>query len=165
MLEHTFDTPQPPELEVSVPAGAIEIRTTEGGQTHLVVDGDERLLEEVEVRQDGDRIAVAYRGRAKLAFSLASFSRVLGGDGLHVRATVPHAARVVVKTASADTEIAGRLASLDLASVSGARRVRGEPAGEAAVKPGSAAAPPGRVGGALPLQPVPGALRAGSLAG
>jgi hypothetical protein len=165
MLERTFDTPQPPELEVSIPAGKIEIRTAEGDETHLAVDGDERLLEEVEIRQDGERVVVAYRGRAKHGFSLAPLARMFGGDGLHVRATVPHAARVVVKTASADTEIAGRLASLELGSVSGDVRVHGEIAGDATVKTVSGDARLERVGGDLSLQTVSGDLRAGSLAG
>src|SRR4051794_8661361 len=103
MLEQTYTTPLPLDLEVSIPSGDIEIETVEGEESHVTVDGDERLLAEVEIRQDGNRIAVAQRGKGKFGFS---FGR---SDGLRVRATIPHGANVHVKTASADTEVSGRL--------------------------------------------------------
>ena len=103
MLEQTFNTPLPLELEVVIPSGDIEIETAEGEESHITVDGDERLLAEVEIRQDGNRLVVAYRGKGKFGFSLSPFSLVFGSE-LRVRATVPHSAAVKVKTASADTD-------------------------------------------------------------
>ena len=90
MLERTFHTPLPLELEVGIPSGGIEVETTEGEESNITVDGDERLLEEVEIRQDGNRLVVAYRGKAKFGFSLSPFSLVFGGE-LRVRAAVPTA--------------------------------------------------------------------------
>ncbi len=49
MLEQTFNTPLPLELEVGIPSGDIEIETVDGEESHIAVDGDERLLAEVEV--------------------------------------------------------------------------------------------------------------------
>src|SRR3954452_22509537 len=100
MLERTFHTPLPLDLEVGIPSGDIEIETAEGEESLVTVDGDERLLEEVEIHQDGNRVIVSYRGKGKFGFSLAPFSLVFGSSDLRVRATIPHGAGVKVKTAS-----------------------------------------------------------------
>ena len=133
MLERTFHTPLPLELEVGIPSGDIEVETTEGEESNITVDGDDRLLEEVEIRQDGNRLVVAYRGKGKLGFSLSPFSLVFGSE-LRVRATVPHSAGLKVKTASADTHLDGRFGALGVNSVSGDVRLRGEVAGGANLK-------------------------------
>src|SRR5205809_738308 len=87
MLQETFHTPLPLELEVGIPSGDIEVETTEGEESNITVDGDARLLEEVEIRQDGNRLIVGYRGKGKLGFSLSALTLVFG-SGLRVRATV-----------------------------------------------------------------------------
>ena len=61
----------PLDLEVDIPSGDIEIETVDGEESRVTVDGDERLLAEVEIRQDGNRVVVAYRGKAKFGFSLS----------------------------------------------------------------------------------------------
>src|SRR6476620_7404813 len=98
MLEQTFTTSLPLDLEVAIPSGDIEIETVEGEESHVIVDGDERLLADVEIRQETGRVVVAYRGKGKSGFGFGLFS---GGDDLRVRATVPHGAGVRVKAASA----------------------------------------------------------------
>src|SRR5215471_4461053 len=118
MLERTFHTPLPLELEVGIPSGDIEVETTEGEESNITVDGDERLLEEVEIRQDGNRLVVAYRGKGKFGFSLSPLSLVFGSE-LRVRARVPHGGGVKVKTASADADLDGRLGPVSVNSVSG----------------------------------------------
>lgn len=40
MLEHTFRTPLPVTLEVSIPSGDIEIEADTADETVLTVDGD-----------------------------------------------------------------------------------------------------------------------------
>ena len=57
MLKETFHTPLPVELEVGIPSGDIEVETTEGEESNITVDGDDRLLEEVEAGLDGERPA------------------------------------------------------------------------------------------------------------
>ncbi len=164
MLEQTFHTPHPLELEVAIPSGGIEIETTDGEESTVTVDGDERLLAEVEIRQDGNRVVVGYRGKGKFGFSLSPFS--LGwGESLGVRATVPHGARVKVKTASADTDIAGRLDALEVNSVSGDVRVRGEISGGVAAKTVSGDVQLDGVGGDLTAQCVSGDVRVGPVGG
>ena len=164
MLEHTFHTPLPLELEVGIPSGDIEVETTEGEESNITVDGDERLLEEVEIRHDGDRLVVAYRGKGKFGFSLSPLSLVFGSE-LRVRATVPHSAGVKIKTASADAKLDGRFGPLGVNSVSGDVRLRGEVDGPTNLKTVSGDADLDRVEGDLSAHTVSGDLRIGPVTG
>ena len=164
MLERTFHTPLPLELEVGIPSGDIEVETTEGEESNITVDGDERLLEEVEIRHDGDRLVVAYRGKGKFGFSLSSLSVVFGSE-LRVRAAIPHGAGVKVKTASADTELDGHFGPLGINSVSGDVSLRGESVGNASIKTVSGDADLDRVDGDISAHTVSGDVRIGPVAG
>ena len=164
MLERTFHTPLPLELEVGIPSGDIEVETTEGEESNITVEGDERLLEEVEIRHDGDRLLVAYRGKGKFGFSLSPLSLVFGSE-LRVRASLPHGAGVKVKTASADTDLQGHFGPLGINSVSGDVRARGEIVGGASLKTVSGDADLDRVEGDLSAHTVSGDLRIGPIAG
>jgi hypothetical protein len=164
MLEQSFHTPLPLELEVGIPSGDIEVETTEGEESNITVDGDDRLLEEVEIRHDGNRLVVAYRGKGKLGFSLSPLSLVFGSE-LRVRASVPHGAEVKVKTASADTRLDGHFGQVGVNSVSGDLRVRGEIAGNANVKTVSGDADLDSVDGDLSAHTVSGDLRIGPVTG
>jgi DUF4097 and DUF4098 domain-containing protein YvlB len=164
MLQESFHTPLPLELEVGIPSGDIEVETTEGEESNITVDGDERLLEEVEIRHDGDRIVVAYRGKGKFGFALSPFTLVFGSE-LRVQARVPHGAGVKVKTASADTRLDGHFGPLGINSVSGDVRLRGEAADAASLKTVSGDADLDRIEGDLTAQTVSGDLRIGPVAG
>jgi DUF4097 and DUF4098 domain-containing protein YvlB len=164
MLERTFHTPLPLELEVGIPSGDIEVETTEGEESNITVDGDERLLEEVEIRHDGNRLVVAYRGKGKFGFSLSPFTLVFGSE-LRVRATIPHGGGVKVKTASADTQLGGHFGPLGINSVSGDVRLRGEVGGAANLKTVSGDADLDRVKGDLSAHTVSGDLRIGPITG
>src|SRR5438477_5911391 len=165
MLEHTFHTPLPATLEVSILSGDIEVETGGGEETTLTIDGDERLLEDVEVRHDGGRVVVKLRGRKRVGFELSLGSLIFGNEGLRVQARVPHGAGVKVKTASADTQVAGHLRALDVDSASGDVRVRGEIAEAATVKTISGDVELERVDGDLSVQCVAGDIRARAVAG
>ncbi len=165
MPEHSFHTPLPLTLEVSIPAGDIDVDTVDGEQSTVVVSGDERLLENLEVRHDGSRLVVELRGKSKFGFVVTFGSQVFGNAGLRVQARVPHGSGVKIKTASADMEIDGRLAELDVNSVSGDLRVRGEIAGDAKVKTVSGDTELERVGRDLSLQSVSGDARSGPVGG
>lgn len=164
MLEHTFHTPLPLTLEVAIPAGDIEIRTVDGDETHLTVGGDEQLLEDVEIRQDGSRVVVTMQGRKKIGFGFNIGSLVWGNDGLRVQATVPHGADVKVKTASADTQVEGHAGRLAVNSASGDVRVRGT-ADDVNVKTVSGDVDVERVGGDLSVQSVSGDVHSGAVEG
>jgi len=163
MLERTFHTPLPLELEVGIPSGGIEVETAEGEESNITVDGDERLLEEVEIRHDGDRLVVAYRGKGKFGFSLSPLSIVFGGE-LRVRARVPHGAGLKVKTASADTRLDGSFGQLGINSVSGDVRLSGE-AAAGTLKTVSGDAHLDRVRGDVTAQTVSGDVRIGPVGG
>jgi hypothetical protein len=165
MIEQNFHTPLPLTLEVSIPSGDIEVETVDGEETSLTVDGDERMLEHVEVRHDGNRVTVTLRDKNKVGFSFSLGSLVFGNGGLRVRASVPHGAGVKVKTASADTEIKGRLRSLDVNGVSGDVSVRGEIAEDTTVKTVSGDVELERVDGDLTVQTVSGDARVRAVAG
>jgi DUF4097 and DUF4098 domain-containing protein YvlB len=158
MLEQTFNTPLPLDLEVAIPSGDIEIETADGEESRVSVDGDERLLADVEIRQDGNRVVVAYRGKGKFGFSF-------GRSDLRVRTSIPHGAGVRVKTASADTGVVGRLGALDVDGVSGDVHVRGEVTGNAIIKTVSGDARVETVGGKIAAQTVSGDLRIGPAGG
>ena len=161
MLEQTFTTPLPLNLEVEIPSGDIEIETADGEESRVSVDGDERLLADVEIRQDAGRIVVSYRGKGNFGFSFGGF---FGRDDLRVRASIPHGGGVKVKTASADTEVAGRLGALEVNSVSGDILVRGEISGDAVMKTVSGDAHLEGVGGKVAAQTVSGDVRVASTA-
>ena len=164
MLDQSFHTPLPLDLEIGLPSGDIEIETVEGEESHVTVDGDERLLADVEIRQDGNRVVVAFRGKAKFGFSFTPFSLVWDSK-LRVRASIPHGAAVTVKAVSANTQVAGRLGSLGISSVSGDARVRGEITGDVTLKTVSGDASLASVGGNVTLQSVSGDLRVGPVGG
>ena len=90
---------------------------------------------------------------------------LFGNAGLRVEARVPHGATVRVKTASADTELAGHFGALELNSASGDVRLRGEIAEDATVKTVSGDVELERVDGDLSVQCVSGDVRARAVAG
>jgi hypothetical protein len=165
MIEQSFHTPLPLTLEVSIPSGDIDVETTGGEETSLTVDGDERMLEHVELRHDGNRVSVTLRDKSKLGFSFSLGSIVFGNGGLRVQARVPHGAGVKVKTASADSNITGHLGMLDVNGVSGDVRVRGEIAEDATVRTVSGDVDLERVDGDVSVQTVSGDLRVRAVAG
>jgi len=164
MLERTFHTPLPLDLEVGIPSGDIEIDTADGEESLVTVDGDERLLEEVEIHQDGNRVIVEYRGKGKIGLSIAPFSLVFGNSDLRVRAKIPHGSGVKIKTASADARLDGRFGPVTVNSVSGDVLADGE-IGDAKIKTVSGDARLERVDGDVSAQTVSGDLRIGPATG
>jgi DUF4097 and DUF4098 domain-containing protein YvlB len=162
MLEQTFHTPLPLDLEVDIPSGDIQIETADGEESRVSVDGDERLLADVEIRQDGKRVVVSYRGKGSFGFSFGSF---FGRDDLRVQVSLPHGASAKIKTASADTTAAGRLGDLSVNAVSGDVHVRGEVTGNVVLKTVSGDAELETVGGKISAQTVSGDVRVGPTGG
>lgn len=163
MIEQTFDTSLPVTLEVTIPSGDIDVESADGEQTYLTVDGDDKMLELVEVRHDGGKVSVTVRDKAKFGISLGSL--VFGNGGLNVRARVPHGAGVKVKTASADTELTGSFAGLEVNSASGDVEVSGDIAEDVRIKTVSGDVELERVHGDLSIQCVSGDIRVRSAAG
>jgi putative adhesin len=156
MDEHRFHTPAPVELEIKVPVGDIEVETVDGDETTIVLDGNEKLMEMTEVRQEGDRVVVELRGKKPFGITISIGDFSFGNERLRVRARVPHESGAVLATAAGDMKLRGRYRSLDSKSASGDLRVDGQIAGDAAVKTVSGDVHLRHVGGELRVQSVSG---------
>jgi hypothetical protein len=164
MAEHTFNTPQPVELEIQIPVGDIEVETIDGDATTIDVTGSEKLVEQTEVEQRGNTISVAFRGRHHgIVFSIGGFN--IGGGELRVRARVPHGSDADLKTAAADMQVHGRLARLETKSVSGDLGVMAVVDANARIKTVSGDVFLASIGDDLSVQSVSGDLRAEAVGG
>jgi DUF4097 and DUF4098 domain-containing protein YvlB len=153
---HKFQTPGGVELDVSVPAGAIDVETVDGEESVVVLEGDARLVDQTTVELNGRRLVVAYRGRRSLGITIAFGDFSFGGSRLRVRASVPHGAEARLTTVSADMRLTGRFDALAAKSTSGDLTLRGEIERDAEVKTVSGDVRLERVGGSLRCQGVSG---------
>jgi DUF4097 and DUF4098 domain-containing protein YvlB len=156
MPEHVFHTPEPVELEVKIPSGDIDVETVDGDQSSVVLDGNERMIELTEVRQEGNRIVVELRGKKPLGITISIGDFSFGSGSLRVRVRVPHGSRTDFSTASADMKLRGRVSQLDVKSASGDLAVTADIERDATVK---------TVSGDIRLQQVGGDLRVQSVSG
>jgi hypothetical protein len=165
MTEHRFQTPGALTLRIDVPAGGVEIRTVDGEESTVVLEGDERLLEQIEVDLHGDTLIVSHRSNRILGISVFGGWFGKGEGRLRVRASVPHGVEPRLTVASADVRIVGRCRALDVTSASGDLTVVGDVAGDATVKTVSGTVRNDRVGGTFTCQTVSGDVEAGWIGG
>jgi DUF4097 and DUF4098 domain-containing protein YvlB len=163
MAVHTFHTPRPVELEVKAPAGDIHVETVDGEESTVVVEGNEKLVEQTTVELVGDRLVVELRTRGSfgLVIQIGDFS--YGRAGLDIRVRVPHASRAELVTAAADMEVRGQYAALVSKSAAGDLTVDGDIAGDAEIKTVSGDVRLRNVGGELRVQSVSGDVTAASV--
>ena len=166
MTEHRFHTPGPIELDVQLPAGDIDVETVDGEESLVFVEGDERLVDQTEVKFEGNVLSVAFRGKTPfgIAISIGDFS-FGSGSSLRVRARVPHGSTLILSTAAGDMKVRGRVQSLEVKSASGDLVVNGEIEREAVVKTVSGDVRLERVGGELRVQTVSGDVNVQSVGG
>ena len=127
MRREVFQTPGPLTLELRMPAGEIQVEAGERPETIVELESsssrDEvrQAIEEarIEIRPRGDGHVVIVDVRPRRRFGL-SFDR--GEIGMHV--SCPEGADVEVSTASADTELQGRLGALSAELASGDLRAQ-----------------------------------------
>jgi DUF4097 and DUF4098 domain-containing protein YvlB len=160
MGEHRFQTAEIPALHVDVPSGRIDVRTVDGNESVVVVEGNERLVEETTVELEGSTIVVKLRGNR--FFSIGRLGR---GDSLRFTASVPHGSSARFATASADVAIDGRLGALALTTASGDLTARGEVERDAKIKTVSGDVRIEQVGGSLTCQTVSGDVEVASVGG
>ena len=165
MTEHRFQTPAPVELVVRIPTGDIDIETVESDESLVSLDGDDKLVDLTEVRQEGRRLVVELKGKKAFGITISIGDFSFGSARMRVRAKVPHGSSTVFNTASADMKVRGRLASLEAKSASGDLVVNGEIEGDATVKTVSGDVRLERVGGELTVQTVSGDVSAQSIGG
>jgi DUF4097 and DUF4098 domain-containing protein YvlB len=168
MAEHRFATPLPVELDVQVPVGDIQVETTDGDESFVNVTGHEKLVEQTEVRLDGNRLVVKLKGKKPfgITISIGDFNFVQHGtNGMKVVVRVPHSSTATITTASADMKLKGLYEQLEVKSASGDLTLTGEIAGDATIKSVSGDLRVGPVGGDLKVQTVSGDVQAGSVGG
>ena len=164
MGEHRFQTAEIPALHVDVPSGRVEVRTVDGNESVVVVEGHERLVDDITVELEGNTVAVRYLG-SRFAGLTFSFGRLGRADSLRVTASVPHGASGRFATASADVAVDGRLGALELTTASGDLTARGEIERDAKVKTVSGDVRIERVAGSLTCQTVSGDVDVASVGG
>ena len=167
MRHERFDTPGPLRLDLSVPAGEIDVRTQEGTETTVDLeplrgnDASRDTIESARIqlrgRGDAQELVVDVRG----ARGLGIFSR-----GAEVRLVVhcPAGAELEAEGGSADVQAAGRYASVDVQTGSGDVAVAAVD-GDAKLKSGSGDLSLERVGGELTAQTGSGDIAIGRSGG
>jgi DUF4097 and DUF4098 domain-containing protein YvlB len=164
MPEHRFNTPDPVELRVTIPSGEISVETIDGDESVVTVEGTPKLVDQTTVEQRGGTIVVEFQGKhAGISIAIGNLS--FGGGRLQVHACIPHSSRARLNSASADMAIDGRLAALEIKSVSGDVRANAEIEGDTTVKTVSGDLRLASVGGDLRVQSVSGDVTARSVGG
>jgi DUF4097 and DUF4098 domain-containing protein YvlB len=162
---HRFHTPEPAELEIKIPSGDIDVETIDGEESTIEVDGDDKLIELTDVRQEGRRIVVELKGKKPFGITISIGDFSFGSSSLHIRARVPHGSRTEFATASADMKLRGRVEMLEVKSASGDLSQFGEIERDAIVKTVSGDVRLERVGAELRVQTVSGDVNAVSVGG
>ena len=165
MAERTFHTPEPVELEVKIPAGAIEVETVDGDESSILLEGPDKLLEQARVELLGNRLRVELEPKGPFGLTIVIGDFSYGRGGVRVRARVPHGSRSELVTASADMRLRGAYSALDVKSASGDLVVDGDVAADATIKTVSGDVRLGSIGGELRVQTVSGDVVAGSVGG
>jgi DUF4097 and DUF4098 domain-containing protein YvlB len=166
MAEHRFHTPQPVDLQVSVPSGDVIVETADIEESVITIEGSEKLVEQTVVEQNGNRLSVQFRGKHGLGITIGIGGFTIGsGERLKVRARVPHASRAELATASADMNIDGTLRTLETKTASGDLVMHGKVDGDATVKTVSGDVLLDDVGGDVNVTSVSGDVRVTSVRG
>jgi DUF4097 and DUF4098 domain-containing protein YvlB len=165
MPEHRFHTPGPVQLEVSVPAGEVLVETHHGEESVVVVEGNEKLVEQTVVELHGDRLTVAFRGQKPFGITIEIGGWSFGSEKLRVHARIPHASAAQLVTASADMRIEGTLRELETKTASGDLYMRGAIEGDAKIKTVSGDVYLGDVAGTFEVNSVSGDVRVDDVGG
>jgi DUF4097 and DUF4098 domain-containing protein YvlB len=160
MEPRSFDTPGGLHLELRIPFGRIQVRAEDTTETRLEIRGerdpDDFRISLDELHAGGHRLTVEHRRRGTM-FGW-------GAGDLRVDVTVPVGTEVAVETGSADLEVTGRIASLDLRSGSGECRFDAVD-GDVTVKTASGGLSGNSVGGTLTAYTASGDARIRSVGG
>ena len=156
MIQERFTTPEPVRLEIKVPAGDVEVATTDAGESTVTVEGSQKLLDATTVELAGGRLLIESRRKSVLD---------RGHRSLRVWVHVPRRSSVEIVGASVDATLDGTFAGLETKSASGSLRVAGEIAGDVTVKNVSGDVRLPRVGGDLQVRTVSGDILADSVDG
>lgn len=175
-LRETYETHAPPELEIRLAAGEIELDSHDEPETRVEVepldDAAADLLDavRVELRDTAQRprLVVDVPEKRTPRLMIEHRERTFGffnrTPSFAVRIVAPHGAEASVRSKSADFLSRGRLGGLDLKSQSGDVEAR-EVDGRAAIHTASGDVELGHVGGSLELNVVSGDARVNEVGG
>jgi len=165
MAVQHFHTPDPVDLEISVPVGTVEVETVDGDESIVTVEGTEKLVEQTRVELHGRSLRVEFQGKKPFGIivSIGDFS--FGNSRLEITAKVPHRSAADLKTASADMKLRGRVASLTTNTASGDLSVQGEIEDDATLKTVSGDIRVDHVGHELKAQSVSGDVHVRTVGG
>jgi hypothetical protein len=166
MGEHRFQTPEPVDLDVQIPAGDIRVETVDGAESYVSVTGSERLVEQTEVSLDGNRLTIAHKSKKPFGITISIGDFSFGSErGLQITAKVPHHSTAALSTAAADMKLRGSYRTLVTKSASGDLSVTGEIERDATVKTVSGDVRVEQIGGELKVQSVSGDVVVASVGG
>lgn len=165
MAEHRFHTPEPLELDVNIPAGDIRIETTDGDESYVNVTGSEKLVDQTEVRLEGNRLTIGHKGKKPFGITISIGEFSFGSGGLQVVAKVPHHSAASLTTAAADMKLKGHYRSIATKSASGDLTVSGEIEQDVSVKTVSGDVRVDQIGGELTVQSVSGDIAVARVGG
>jgi hypothetical protein len=152
-----FDTPGPVTLALKVPAGNVEIETTDAGVSTVELEplrDDHATITAIEratVELHGNDLIVDLEGERRRLFFLR-------GVDVGVRISVPHDTRLRVNVVNADVRAPGRFGSSEVRTVSG-DLLLGDFDGEANLRSVSGDITVGRVSGSATIESVSGDLK------
>jgi DUF4097 and DUF4098 domain-containing protein YvlB len=160
-MDYTFDTPRPVRLRVEITSGELRVAATETATTTVLLEpmrdssGARRLIEEIQVDQQGDDISVIF----------PKFRGGLFGSKAEVRATVtvPVDSSARIRSGSADVLGTGQFGQIDVQAGSG--DVSFEETASAKIQTGSGDVDIQGIDGVLEAKAGSGDVTFGSVAG
>jgi DUF4097 and DUF4098 domain-containing protein YvlB len=172
MRSETFHTPGSVRLDLELPAGEIDIETSDTEDTRVELEAltDKEQVQEmvadarIESRQRGDRYEVVVHVRTRhgvwISFSKGPDIR-LGTPEMRLRISCPKGAELEVNTKSADMRARGEYGNVDFKTASGDVSI--DAAADADLKTASGDVQIDTVAGALDVKTVSGDVMVGSV--
>jgi hypothetical protein len=172
MRSETFSTPGPVLLDLEIPAGEIEIDTSDTDETHVELEsisGSDEFVDaaRLDVVRRGDRyeVVVEVKTRHGISISLSRGPEIrLGGPDVRLRISCPRGSEVDARTKSAEIRARGEYGAFEVKTASGDIQLD-EATGPTRIKSASGDFHVDRVGSSLDVQTVSGDVHAGSIAG
>lgn len=160
-MDYKFDTPRPVRLRVEITSGELRVEATETATSTVLLEpmrdssGARRLIEEIQVNQQGDEISVIF----------PKFRGGLFGSKAEVRATVtvPIDSATRIRSGSADVLGTGQFGEIDVQAGSG--DVSFEETASAKIQTGSGDVDLKTIDGVLEVKAGSGDVTCGSVTG
>lgn len=172
MRSETFSTPGPVLLNLEVPAGEIEIDTSDTDQTHVELEsmsGNDEFVDaaRIDVVRRGERyeVVVEVKTRHGISISLSRGPELrFGGPDVRLRISCPRGSELDARTKSAEITARGEYGAVEVKTASGDIQLD-QATGPTRIKSASGDFHVDQVGSSLDVQTVSGDVHAGSVAG